>query len=248
MSERLQKVLAMAGLGSRRKMEESIKAGEVLVNGKLATLGQSVDEKARLTYRGKRLNNPLARNNRVRVLLYHKPVGEICSKVSEEGKRSVFESLSKLNRGRWVMVGRLDVNTSGLLLFTNFGELANRLMHPRYQVEREYAVRVLGEVTPEMKANLLKGVTLDDGLAKFDTLTEVGGKGANQWYHVTLNEGRNREVRRLWESQNCVVSRLIRVRYGHIELPKFVSRGKSYELPRDEIKTLCKLVGLENQF
>jgi 23S rRNA pseudouridine2605 synthase len=248
MSERLQKVLAMAGLGSRRKMEESINQGEVQVNGAVASLGQKVDEKDKISFRGKRIKNPLSRNNRVRVIVYHKPVGEICSKVCPEGRPTVYDSIAKVQKGRWVMVGRLDINTSGLLLFTNYGELANRLMHPRYEIDREYAVRVIGEVSPEIRNRLLKGVELDDGPAKFDSLYDAGGKGANHWYHVTLKEGRNREVRRLWESQNCSVSRLIRVRYGQIELPKFVGRGKSHELPSEEVRHLCRLVELDSKF
>lgn len=248
MSERLQKVLAKAGLGSRRAMETHIENGNVLVNGKVATLGQQVDERDRLTFKGKKVKNPLSQTKRVRVVIYHKPVGQICTNACPEGRKTVFDAVKKFQHGHWIMVGRLDINTSGLLLFTNCGELANRLMHPKYEIEREYAVRVLGEVSQETLTNLSKGVTLDDGPAKFDAIKDAGGQGANHWYHVMLKEGRNREVRRLWESQGTEVSRLIRIRYANITMPKFVSRGKDYELSNDEVRQLCQKVGLKDTF
>lgn len=234
-SERLQKILSQAGLGARREMERWIENGWVQVNGNPVKLGDSAGPQDKITVKGKLIPNPLKVKSNVRILLYHKPVGEVSSRHDPKFNKTVFDNLPTLRQGRWVQVGRLDLNTSGLLIFTNSGELANHLMHPRYGLEREYAVRVHGRVTDEMIQNLLKGVTLDDGLAQFNRIECRGGDGANIWYHATLNEGRNREVRRLWESQGVEVSRLIRIRYGQLIMPRFLSRGQSYELTSKEV-------------
>lgn len=234
-SERLQKILSQAGLGSRREMERWIENGWVQVNGKPVKLGDSATGEDKITVKGKLINNPLKVKQNTRILLYHKPVGEISSRHDPKFEKTVFDNLPHLRQGRWVQVGRLDLNTSGLLIFTNNGELANQLMHPRYGLEREYAVRVHGEVSQEALKNLLKGVELEDGIAKFTRLESRGGAGTNSWYHVTLNEGRNREVRRLWESQGVEVSRLIRIRYGMISMPRYLARGQTYELTPKEV-------------
>ncbi|KTC89047.1 23S rRNA pseudouridine(2605) synthase RluB [Fluoribacter dumoffii] len=234
-SERLQKILSQAGLGSRREMERWIENGWVQVNGKPAKLGDSASGEDKITVKGKLIANPLRVRQNVRILLYHKPVGEISSRHDPKFEKTVFDHLPHLRQGRWVQVGRLDLNTSGLLIFTNNGDLANKLMHPKYGLEREYAVRVHGQVNQEALNNLQKGIELEDGIAKFTHLEFRGGEGTNAWYHVTLNEGRNREVRRLWESQGVEVSRLIRIRYGILTMPRFLSRGQCYELSPKEV-------------
>lgn len=239
-SERLQKILSQAGLGSRREMEKWIERGAVEVNGAVAKIGDSATAKDVIKVNGKMIDNPLLIKQRTRILLYHKPVGEICSRHDPKFERTVFDRLPRLKMGRWVQVGRLDLNTSGLLIFTNNGELANQLMHPKFELEREYAVRIHGRVSPEMTKNLLKGVMLEDGLAKFKRVDYRGGEGANGWYHVVLSEGRNREVRRMWESQGLEVSRLIRVRYGSLHMPRSLSRGECLELSREEVETFMK--------
>jgi 23S rRNA pseudouridine2605 synthase len=241
-SERLQKILSQAGLGSRREMERWIERGAVYVNGKLAKLGDSATATDILKVDGKVIDNPLLKKQRTRILLYNKPVGEISSRQDPKFSKTVFDRLPRLKVGRWIQVGRLDLNTSGLLVFTNNGELANRLMHPKFEFEREYAVRVHGQVSPEILKNLLKGVNLDDGIAKFSRVDFRGGEGANSWYHVVINEGRNREVRRMWESQGLEVSRLIRVRYGSLHMPRFLSRGEYIELSREEVDAFMKQV------
>ena len=237
-SEKLQKVLSRAGLGSRRGMEEWIKAGRVSVNGTLATLGDRVVGADVIRVDGTRLHHRSAEEIRTRVLRYHKPVGEVCSRRDDKQRPSVYDQLPLLGNGRWVGIGRLDITTSGLLLFTNHGELANRLMHPSSQVEREYAMRVMGEVSPEILQKLRQGVQLDDGLARFAALTERGGEGINSWFHGVLVEGRNREVRRLWESQGLRVSRLARVRYGPITLPRGLRVGRWDELSTSQVEAL----------
>lgn len=234
-SERLQKILSQAGLGSRREMERWIESGWVQVNGNAIKLGDSAGPFDKITVKGKLIVNPLKEKQATRILLYHKPVGEISSRHDPKFDKTVFDNLPHLRQGRWVQVGRLDLNTSGLLLFTTNGELANQLMHPKYQLEREYAVRVHGQVSPEILNNLKRGVSLEDGPAKFTRLQFQGGEGANSWYHVVLNEGRNREVRRLWESQGLEVSRLIRIRYGTLFMPRFLGRGQTYELTPKEV-------------
>ena len=239
-SERLQKILSQAGLGSRREMEKWIERGAIQVNGVVAKLGESATAKDIIKVNGKVIDNPLLIKQRTRILLYHKPVGEISSRSDPKFQKTVFDRLPRLKVGRWVQVGRLDLNTSGLLVFTNDGELANRLMHPKFEFEREYAVRVHGQVSPEMIKNLLKGVMLEDGLAKFKRIEYRGGEGANSWYHAVISEGRNREVRRMWESQGLEVSRLIRIRYGSIHMPRFLSRGEHIELSREEVDAFLK--------
>ena len=238
--ERLQKVLAQMGIGSRREIEEWVMAGRISVNGLPAELGQKIGPGDKVKYNGKLL--PLKFTQRApRVLIYYKPEGEIVTRDDPEGRPSVFDRLPLLKKGRWIAVGRLDFNTSGLLLFTNDGELANKLMHPRYEQEREYAVRLLGELTPEQIESLTTGIELEDGPAKFSVLTDQGGEGANHWYRVTLSEGRNREVRRMFEAVGLTVSRLMRVRYGPVQLPTRLKRGMWMEMPEAET---CKLAGL----
>jgi 23S rRNA pseudouridine2605 synthase len=242
--ERLQKVLAQAGVGSRREMEEWIAAGKVSVNGEVATIGQSVVPTDKVKIGGRLINIRFTGSARPpRVLIYHKPEGEIVSRDDPDGRPSVFAALPRMRGGRWIAVGRLDFNTSGLLLFTTSGDLANRLMHPSAQLVREYAVRVLGELTPEAQQQLLKGVELEDGPANFSSLADAGGEGANRWYRVSLFEGRNREVRRLFEVVGCTVSRLIRVRYGPFVLPPQLKRGRVHELAEAEVKALLRELG-----
>jgi 23S rRNA pseudouridine2605 synthase len=240
--EKLQKVLARAGLGSRREMERWIEAGRVLVNGNTASLGDRVDERARISVDGRPLNPVPA--VQTRCILYHKPPGEVCSRKDPEGRRTVFERLPRLKSGRWISIGRLDFNTSGLLLFTTDGELANRLMHPSSNIEREYMVRVMGQVQPEMLERMVEGVMLEDGVARFTDIQDGGGDGINHWFYVVLMEGRNREVRRLWESQGLTVSRLKRVRYGDIFIPSRVKQGQWVELEPAEIKSLYRMADL----
>jgi 23S rRNA pseudouridine2605 synthase len=240
--EKLQKVLARTGLGSRREMERWIEAGRVTVDGKVASLGDRVDAKARLAVDGRPLD--AAPQQATRCILYHKPTGEVCSRKDPEGRRTVFERLPKLKTGRWISIGRLDYNTSGLLLFTTDGELANALMHPSSNIEREYMVRVMGDVSEDMLQRMLEGVMLEDGVARFTDIQDGGGDGINHWYYVVLMEGRNREVRRLWESQGLTVSRLKRVRYGEVFIPSKVKQGQWVELERKEIKSLYRMAGL----
>jgi len=233
MIEKLQKVLARAGFGSRRGIEKLIAEGRITVGGKVAKLGDRVDSDVQIKIDGKRINLP-DDNLETRVIIYHKPVGEICSRNDPEGRPSVFDHLPKLHRSRWVAIGRLDFNTAGLLLFTNDGELANRYMHPSSEIEREYAVRVYGEVDDIILQQLLKGVRLEDGMARFQSIDDAGGEGRNHWYHVVVKEGKNRLVRRLWESQNVTVSRLIRVRFGNVTLPRSLPAGRWAEIdPKD---------------
>ncbi|MFV8869325.1 23S rRNA pseudouridine(2605) synthase RluB [Serratia fonticola] len=247
MSEKLQKVLANAGHGSRREIETMIEAGRISVDGKIAKLGDRVEVVAGMKIRldGHVVSIKESEEAVCRVLAYYKPEGELCTRSDPEGRPTVFDRLPKLRGSRWVAVGRLDVNTSGLLLFTTDGELANRLMHPSREVEREYAVRVFGQIDDEKLKQLSKGVQLEDGPAAFRTITFQGGEGINQWYNVTLTEGRNREVRRLWEAVGVQVSRLIRVRYGDIDLPKGLPRGGYTELDLKATNYLRELVELQ---
>ncbi|WP_067701480.1 MULTISPECIES: 23S rRNA pseudouridine(2605) synthase RluB [unclassified Erwinia] len=246
MSEKLQKVLARAGHGSRREIESMISAGRVSVDGKMATLGDRVEPSQALKVRidGHLLSLAESATEVCRVLAYYKPEGELCTRNDPEGRPTVFDRLPKLRGARWIAVGRLDVNTCGLLLFTTDGELANRLMHPSREVEREYAVRVFGQIDDDKIKQLSRGIQLEDGPAAFKTLKFSGGEGINQWYNVTLTEGRNREVRRLWESVGVQVSRLIRTRYGDINLPKGLPRGGWTELDLAPTNYLRELVGL----
>jgi 23S rRNA pseudouridine2605 synthase len=238
--ERLQKVLAQAGVASRREIEELVIAGRISVNGLPAALGQKIGPGDRVKVNGKLIPLRFAQRS-PRVLIYHKPEGEIVSRDDPEGRPTVFERLPLLNKGRWLAVGRLDFNTSGLLLFTNDGDLANKLMHPRYELDREYAVRLLGELTEEQAKSLTEGIQLEDGAARFSTLRDEGGEGANHWYRVTISEGRNREVRRMFEAVGLTVSRLMRVRYGPVELPTRLKRGMWMEMPEADA---CTLAGL----
>jgi len=241
---KLHKVLADAGMGSRRDMEDLIIQGRVSVNGMPAHIGQRVGPTDQVRINGKMVHRKIA-TKPPRVIMYHKPAGEIVSQSDPEGRPTVFDRLPKAKQGRWIAVGRLDFNTEGLLLFTTSGELANRLMHPRYGVEREYAARILGELDPEQEKQLKTGVQLDDGVAKFLRLIAGGGEGANRWYHVALTEGRNREVRRMFEAVGHVVSRLIRTRYGLFVLPPRLRRGRWEEVPSDQIVQLMKMAGLK---
>ncbi|MCE8004175.1 23S rRNA pseudouridine(2605) synthase RluB [Billgrantia ethanolica] len=244
-TEKLQKVLARAGLGSRREMEAAIEAGRVKVNGKVATLGDRIEMRDRVSFDDRPVTLRGAEETPRRVIMYNKPEGELCTRKDPEGRRTVFERLPRLKGERWIAIGRLDINTSGLLLFTTDGELANRLMHPSTQVEREYAVRVMGEVRKEHVVAMVEGVMLEDGPARFTDVQEFGGEGINTWFHVVITEGRNREVRRLWESQGLTVSRLKRVRYGNIFLDKRAKAGEWVELSQDEIDDLALSAGME---
>jgi 23S rRNA pseudouridine2605 synthase len=240
---KLHKALAEAGLGSRRELEEWIAAGRVSVNGLPAHVGQRVGPRDRVKVNGRLVHLRFAARA-PRLLIYHKPEGEIVSRDDPEGRPSVFERLPPLKGGRWVAIGRLDFNTSGLLLFTTGGELANRMMHPRYGIVREYAVRLVGQLSEEQREDLLGGVPLDDGVARFDSLEDAGGEGSNHWYRVTLAEGRNREVRRMFEAVGMTVSRLIRVRYGPVELPRRLKRGMWAEMGEAETLELMRGLGV----
>ena len=242
--EKLQKVLARAGLGSRRQIEQWIVEGRITVDGAVATLGARVTPNQTIRVDGRNVPTH-AIQSRPRILIYHKPEGEVCTRSDPQGRPTVFEKLPALRGARWIVVGRLDYNTSGLLLFTTDGELANRLMHPSHEIEREYAVRVLGKVSDEMLARLKQGVMLEDGPAHFDSVAEAGGAGANRWYHVVLKEGRNREVRRLWEAVGVKVSRLIRVRFGPVQLPPHFHAGRTVEMEAAAADALYDFVGLK---
>ena len=245
-TEKLQKVLANLGNGSRREIEAMIVAGKISVDGKIATLGDRVDVNAspKIRINGHLVQLRSKEKEVCRVLAYYKPEGEICSRNDPQGRATVFERLPRLKNARWINIGRLDINTSGLLLFTTDGELANRLMHPRHEIEREYAVRVFGNITDQQLNQLRKGVQLEDGPAAFNSIKPQGGDGLNQWFNVVITEGRNREVRRMWEAIDVQVSRLLRIRYGNITLPKGLSRGTWMELGIDSVNYLRELVGL----
>ena len=245
--ERIQKVLARGGVGSRREVERWITEGLLILNGKPASLGDRLKAGDDLNLRGRPLRWEKFGVQPTRVLIYHKPTGEVVTRSDPEDRPVVFKKLPKLQTGRWIAVGRLDINTQGLLLFTNNGELANRLMHPSSEIDREYAVRILGEVTDDHLAQLKKGVQLEDGLAKFDDVQFNGGEGANRWYHVTVKEGRNRLVRRLWEALEFQVSRLMRVRYGPIFLPDGLSVRQTHELTAKELDDLLTFVDLPTE-
>jgi 23S rRNA pseudouridine2605 synthase len=244
MSEKLQKVLARAGFGSRREIEGWIEKGRVKVNGKIALLGVRVTDDDKVIVDGKKLAPQKKIREDRRVILYNKPDHEVSTRKDPEGRPTVFDRLPQLPHGRWVAIGRLDLNTSGLLLFTTDGELANKLMHPSSEIEREYAVRVMGDVTPEIVQQMHEGVIIDSNLCRFTDVQYFAGEGANTWYHVVLMEGRNREVRKLWESQGLKVSRLKRVRFGPIFIPSKLFRGRYEELSKAEVKKLLKLVGM----
>lgn len=250
MSEKLQKVLARSGVGSRRAMEAYISANRVSVNGKVAKLGDRVDGSETIRVDGHVVEVRTQDEEICRVLMYNKPEGEMCTRKDPQGRPTVYDRLPQLKNSRWIGIGRLDVNTSGLLLFTNDGELANRLMHPSYEIEREYSVRVFGEVQNEHLHNLTTGVELEDGLAKFDKIKvdkHADDESKNRWFTVSLKEGRNREVRRLWASQELTVSRLVRVRYSEVTLDRRLIQGGWKELSLDEVNALRKKVGLDRE-
>ncbi len=242
--ERIQKILARSGHGSRRQIEQWIREERLLVNGQIARLGDCVSPADTVVLAGKKLRLAAAEQIPCRVLLYHKPVGEICSRSDPEHRPTIYERIPPVHVGRWIAVGRLDINTSGLLLMTTDGELANRLMHPAAGIEREYAVRVRGEVTRNILQRLKQGVELEDGRAAFDDIRAGGGVGVNQWYHVVLKEGRKREVRRLWEALGLQVSRLVRVRFGSLLLPRGLRPGHWQALEDEAVRALCASVGL----
>ena len=243
---KLHKVLAEAGLGSRRDMEELIVAGRVSVNGEPAHIGQRILPTDAVRINGKLIQRRVS-SKPPRVLVYHKPAGEIVSHDDPEGRPSVFDRLPTMKAGKWLAVGRLDFNTEGLLLFTTSGDLANRLMHPRYNIDREYAVRTLGELEEGMRQKLLSGVELDDGKAAFTKIQNGGGEGINRWYRVVIGEGRNREVRRMFEAVGLTVSRLIRTRYGAMTLPTGLKRGRWEELEENDVRALMSAFGIEKK-
>lgn len=238
MSEKIQKVLANAGVGSRRQIEGWIEEGRVIINGRKATIGDRMTYRDAIFVDGREIKLSKSKNQKTRVLLYHKPEGEICTRNDPEGRPTIFERLPIIRNSRWICVGRLDFTTSGLLLITNDGELANNLMHPRSEIEREYAVRVRGEINGEHLQRLQSGIRLEDGMAHFHKIVEAGGTGTNHWFHVIVKEGRNRLVRRLWEALGFTVSRLIRIRFGNVYLPSGLRRGKHVELNPEEIELL----------
>lgn len=241
--EKIQKLLAAAGIGSRREMEKAIAAGRVTVNGKVAGLGDRAGADDSLAIDGKRVALP-EMGVAGRVIIYNKPEGEICSRQDPEGRPTVYDRLPRIKTGRWISIGRLDFNTTGLLLFTTDGELANALMHPSSTIDREYLCRVLGKVDDTMLQRLREGVLLEDGVARFTDIVDGGGEGANHWYYVALMEGRNREVRRLWESQEVQVSRLKRVRFGSVFLPSSLRQGQWHEMEPKEVAAVYQLAGL----
>jgi 23S rRNA pseudouridine2605 synthase len=244
--ERIQKVLSQLGIGSRREIERLIQQGAIKVNGAIAQLGDKISVHDQVWVNHKKITLEHQAKDVTRMIIYYKPVGEICSRQDPLFKKTVFDHLPPIQGGRWIQIGRLDLNTSGLLIFTNQGDLAHQMMHPSFSIEREYAVRVFGQVTDEMIKKLKEGVELEDGLAKFKDVVHVGGEGMNAWYHVVLTEGKNREVRRLWQSQGVEVSRLIRVRFGPIVLPRFLSQGKWIEAKPAQVNELVRYLGMNH--
>ncbi len=250
MSEKIQKILANAGLASRRQIENWLREGRIAINGQTAKLGDRITENVNVAVDGRVVKLFKRQSQKTRVLLYHKPEGEICSRADPEKRPSVFDHLPLLRNGRWISIGRLDFNTSGILLMTNNGELAHQLMHPAKQIEREYAVRIKGQVSPDMLKQLKTGIALDtkekekekekELPAHFASIIDAGGEGSNHWYHVIVHEGRNRVVRKLWESQGVQVSRLIRIRFGTLTLPRGLRRGKWMELESDAVSDLIQ--------
>jgi 23S rRNA pseudouridine2605 synthase len=241
--EKLHKVLARAGLGSRREMEAAIAQGRVTINGRTATVGDRVTAQDRIFLDGHPVKSAAPGKQRLRVILYNKPEGEICSRSDPEGRPTVFDRLPNLREGRWISVGRLDINTSGALLFTNDGDFAHKLMHPSSVIDREYLVRVFGEVDKDMLQRLREGVLLEDGIARFTDIVERETEGSSHWFYCVVMEGRNREVRRLWESQGVKVNRLKRVRFGNIFIPSHVRAGQWVELNHREIADLAQTAG-----
>lgn len=244
-TQKLQKVLAQAGIGSRRKMEEVIEQGLIKVNGQVATLGTRVSNTDRVEFGRRRVD--ISGSQATRVILYHKPEGEIVSRDDPKERQTVFANLPKPKNAKWIAIGRLDFNTSGLLIFTTSGELANRMMHPSFDTEREYSARIFGELTTDQIALLQSGVELSDGFGQFEACEAIGGEGRNRWYRVIVKEGRNRLVRRMFESLGFQVSRLIRIRFGGIVLPPRLTRGKWLELKDTEVHQLQKQCGVESE-
>lgn len=246
MSERIHKVLARAGLGSRRAVERLLTDGAIRVNGEVAVVGAALERNDRVQVEGRHYRVVMRAQRRARWLRYHKPEGQVSTRSDPEGRPTVFDPLPRLPEagGRWVSLGRLDVNTTGLMLFTDDGALANALTHPSAGIEREYAVRVRGPVAAETLERLTTGVLLDDGEAKFDRIVDAGGQGSNHWYHVILHEGRRNEVRRIWEAVGCQVARLTRVRFGPITLPRHIRPGRFEDLPAEEVRALQELAGV----
>ena len=243
-AERIHNLLAQSGYGSRREIEKAILDHKVLVNNQIAKIGQLITPSDKIIFNGKSvyLNND---NNLPRVLIYHKPEGEIVSENDPGGRTTVFQSLPRIKKGKWMSIGRLDFNTSGLLIFTSYGELANRLMHPKYEVEREYSVRILGELSEDQIKEFKAGIEVEGGKAKFESIYFEGGDGANKWYRVVLKEGRNREVRKMFEYFDLTVSRLIRVRFGIVILPSHLKRGMHTELTQAEVTRLLQKHDIE---
>lgn len=239
MSEKIQKVLANAGIGSRRQIEGWISEGRITINGRLATLGDRMTYHDKVEVDGREVKLIKSQQQKSRVLLYHKPEGEMCTRSDPEGRPTIFQSLPYIRNSRWICVGRLDFNTAGLMLITNNGELANQLMHPSTNIEREYAVRIRGDVDDDVLASLKKGIRLEDGIGRFASIVDAGGTGSNHWFHVIVKEGRNRLVRRMWEAVGFDVSRLIRVRFGPVFLPAGLRRGKHMELDEEEVVELA---------
>lgn len=242
MTEKIQKVLAHAGVASRRQIEAWIEEGRIAVNGQLAKIGDRMTIHDQVSIDGREVKLQRSRQQKTRVLVYHKPEGELCTRHDPENRPTIFERLPLIRNSRWISVGRLDYNTAGLLLITNDGDLANHLMHPSNEIEREYAVRVRGLVLPETIATLKKGLLLEDGIARFNDVIDVGGSGSNHWFHVIVKEGRNRLVRRLWEKAGFEVSRLIRVRFGPLALPPYLKRGNCMELSQEELEAFTHWV------
>jgi len=249
--EKLQKILARAGFGSRRSVETLIADGQVKVNGRTATLGDRAEPTDKIKVRDKSIKESRLKKQPTQVILYNKPEGRLCTRSDEKGRDTIFEQLPRIINGRWISIGRLDLNTSGLLILTNNGELANRMMHPSYEVEREYTVRVFGEVTDEALKQVVKGVQLDDGPARFNKVNKmqssVDSESINKWYKVTIKEGRYREVRRIWEAVGVQVSRLHRVRYGQFTIPRNLRKGKTEELTWKQVNQLLKSVELKEE-
>ncbi len=241
--ERLQKIMATAGLGSRRALEKRISAGDVAVNGKVASIGELAASGDSIAFEGK-LWKVVVTGGGQRSLVYNKPTGEVTTRSDPQRRRTIFDRLPAIKDARWIAVGRLDINTSGLLLITSDGELAHAMMHPSNRVDREYACRIIGEISDEQLEKLKKGVMLDDGPAHFSDIVAAGGSGENKWFHVTLLEGRNREVRRLWASQGVTVNRLKRVRYGAVFLPRRLKMGEWSELTSKDHQVMREDVGL----
>lgn len=240
MSEKIQKVLANAGIGSRRQIEGWIAEGRITINGRLATIGDRMTYHDKVAVDGREIKLIRSQQQKSRVLLYHKPEGEMCTRNDPDGRPTIFDHLPHIRNSRWICVGRLDFNTSGLLLITNNGELANQLMHPSTNIEREYAVRVRGDVDDDVLKLLKKGIKLEDGVGRFESVVDAGGTGSNHWFHVVVSEGRNRLVRRMWEAVGFSVSRLIRIRFGPVYLPSGLRRGKHLEFTEEEVAGLAE--------